>query len=498
MLSALTNLTSLDLGGNQISNIIAIQNMANLIYLSLGTNQISDVSPLSLDTDIEFLDLTNNSVSSIDVLSGLLELRTLYLDNNQISDVTALLNLTHIGEGGTKIPLPCKQYKGKCINLGLCDNQISDIQPLVNNSGLGSGDGVDLRCNPLSAISINSYIPALQDRSVTVTYIGPKYTLNLSANAGGTVATPGIGSFTRNCSEIVTLNTTANSGYMFVNWSGNTSNIANVSAASTNITMNGNYSIQANFGLAPIGFYGDANEDGIVNLSDYSRVRLMLFNKKPFTPGGDADEDGNLSLSDYSRVRLMLFGKKSTFSKYEVRYDFTSGNNSNKWARNSSITAPPPALNKTFETDTGWTNATTAQYNNISSTDGAVWNISGASGQYAALQCKFTIGSIVGSVANITSIGITLNGSAKTNGDILQLWAWNFISNSWKQLGIYGSTTTNFSMTTNITTCSAWTAWGKVYSNYIDSNGYMYILANLNNASENLYVDYIKLTVAHP
>ena len=254
--------------------------------------------------------------------------------------------------------------------------------------------------------------------------------------------------------------------------------------------MNGNYSIIANFGLLPTSFYGDANRDGKLSILDYSSVQLMRFGQLPFNPGADANRDGLLSILDYSSVQLMRFGQYPNISKYEVRYDFTSGADSNKWAKNSSIAAPPPALNKTFETDTGWVNATTTQYNNISfANDSTVWNISGTSGKYAALQCKFTI---IGVAANITSIGVTLNGSAKTNGDVLQLWAWNFSSGSWHQIG------SNSSMTTSIATYGVWTTWGKVYTNYIDGNGYMYILANLNNASESLYVDYFKLTVAHP
>ena len=382
-------------------------------------------------TNLTNLNLAINNISNISALTGLTDLHFLLLENNQISD----------------------------------------IQPIVNNSGIATSDYVSLQCNPLSTTSINTCIPALQARGATVTYIGPNYTLNLSPTNGGNVTAPNEGLHTYNCSQVVPIVATADTYYRFINWSGNTSTIANTSAANTTITMNGNYSIQANFGLAPTGFYGDANRDGL------------------------------LSILDYSSVQLMRFGQYPKVSKYEMQYDFTSGNGSNKWAKNSSISAPPPALNKTFETDTGWANASATQYNNISfANDSNVWNISGANGKYAAMQCKFTIGSIVGAAANITSIGVTLNGSAKTNGDILQLWAWNFSAGSWKQLGIYGSgsTATNFSMTTNIATYSAWTAWGKVYTNYIDSNGYMYILANLNNASESLYVDYIKLTVAHP
>jgi len=322
-------------------------------------------------------------------------------------------------------------------------------------------------------------------------------TLTLPSTLGGTVTTPGIGNYSYVCNTSVPITAVADPCYHFINWTGSgvdAGKVANPNASSTTILMDGNYSVQANF-IPTSGFYGDASGDCEIDIMDYASVRLMLFGKKAFNPGADANPDGELDIMDYASVRLMLFGKKPILAKYEVSYDFTSGNDSNKWAKSSSISAPPPALNKTFETDTGWVNATATQYNNISITDGAVWNISGASGKYAALQCKFTL---VEAAANITSIGITLNGSAKTNGDILKLWAWNFSSSSWKQLGIYGSGTTNFSMTTNIATYSAWTAWGKVYSNFIDSNGYMYILANLNNASEYLYVDYIKLTVAHP
>ena len=314
--------------------------------------------------------------------------------------------------------------------------------------------------------------------------------LNISSGANGNVTAPGTGrKDPYSCGQIVNLTAVADSGYEFVAWSGDTGTIANPTAASTNITMNANYSITANFGSPPTGFYGDANRDGKLSILDYSSVQLMRFGQLPFNPGADANRDGLLNILDYSTVQLMRFGQYPIVNKYEVRYDFTSGNGSNKWAKNSSISAPPPALNKTFETDTGWTNASAAQYNNISSTDGIAWNISGASGKYAAVQCKFTI---IGAAANITSIGITLNGSAKTNGDVLQFYAWNFSSGSWNQSG------SNFSMTTSIATYSTWTTWGKVYTNYINGSGYIYILANLNNASENLYVDYIKLIVAHP
>jgi len=41
---------------------------------------------------------------------------------------------------------------------------------LVDNMGLGAGDYVHLKWNPLSSDSINTYIPQLQARGVTVVY----------------------------------------------------------------------------------------------------------------------------------------------------------------------------------------------------------------------------------------------------------------------------------------------------------------------------------------
>jgi hypothetical protein len=46
---------------------------------------------------------------------------------------------------------------------------------------------------------------------------------------------------------VVNLVATPASGYAFVNWTGDVGPIADIDAASTTITMNGNYSITANF-----------------------------------------------------------------------------------------------------------------------------------------------------------------------------------------------------------------------------------------------------------
>ena len=79
-----------------------------------------------------------------------------------------------------------------------------------------------------------------------------QYTLTTTSTAGGTVTTPGVGTYTYNASQVVNLVATPNSGYRFVNWTGNVGTIANVTAASTTITMSGNYTITANFALGTL------------------------------------------------------------------------------------------------------------------------------------------------------------------------------------------------------------------------------------------------------
>jgi hypothetical protein len=75
----------------------------------------------------------------------------------------------------------------------------------------------------------------------------PQYTLVISSTAGGNVTSPGVGTFVYETGTVVSLNATPDTGYRFVNWTGNVSTIGNVTALSTNITMSGNYSITANF-----------------------------------------------------------------------------------------------------------------------------------------------------------------------------------------------------------------------------------------------------------
>jgi hypothetical protein len=79
------------------------------------------------------------------------------------------------------------------------------------------------------------------------------YDLTTSSTSGGSVSVPGEGTFTYNASRVLDLVAKADSGYKFVNWTGDVTTIANVNGATTTITMNDDYSIVANFAQIPPG-----------------------------------------------------------------------------------------------------------------------------------------------------------------------------------------------------------------------------------------------------
>ena len=105
---------------------------------------------------------------------------------------------------------------------------------------------------------------------------GESYTLTIASTAGGSITTPGEGTFTYDEGEVVNLLAEAEEGYQFINWSGDVGTIANVNAASTTINMNGDYSITANFETYEIGVYSIIYVPSTIKvMMDDSSVEMM-------------------------------------------------------------------------------------------------------------------------------------------------------------------------------------------------------------------------------
>jgi len=114
-----------------------------------------------------------------------------------------------------------------------------------------TGKWVELQCVVDTA---NNKITASVAHFTSFAVISPapvQYDLTISSTAGGQVTTPGEGTFTYNAGAVVNLVVEPDEGYRFVNWTGDVATIAGVNAASTTITMDGDYSIGANFEAIP-------------------------------------------------------------------------------------------------------------------------------------------------------------------------------------------------------------------------------------------------------
>jgi hypothetical protein len=77
--------------------------------------------------------------------------------------------------------------------------------------------------------------------------IPPQQNLTVSSTQGGEVVTPGEGTFVCYGGRGVILMAISDTGYHFVNWTGDVCNIADVNSAVTTIHMDCDCSIVANF-----------------------------------------------------------------------------------------------------------------------------------------------------------------------------------------------------------------------------------------------------------
>ncbi len=162
-LAGLTHLERLNLSLTEIFDLEPLTGLVNLQKLDLSWNRVNDLTALASMIQLKKLNLRGNQIRDITPLAGMVQLKELDLHDNQIRDIKPLANLTQIE----------KFY--------LHNNMIVDLKPLVDNPGLVNtnpvhleggfewrADVVTVRDNPLSDVSRNVYIPALEARGVIV------------------------------------------------------------------------------------------------------------------------------------------------------------------------------------------------------------------------------------------------------------------------------------------------------------------------------------------
>ena len=130
------NLTSLNLRGNELGNSISeLSSLTNLKSLYLENNYISDITPIENLTNLETLDLANNIIKDISPLENLTSLKRLYLSTNIIEDITPLSGLSHLED------------------LNISTNRIKEINALSNLNGLKKIILSNNRITDISALS---------------------------------------------------------------------------------------------------------------------------------------------------------------------------------------------------------------------------------------------------------------------------------------------------------------------------------------------------------
>lgn len=171
-----TDLTTLSLVGNQISDLRPLSGLAQLSMLFLKENAISDLGPLEALHGMHTLSLDDNQITVLTPLSGMAGLTNLYLNGNQIADLAPLAGLSsllllHLSLNAIT-NLSALSGLNNLADLELVSNQLTSVAPLLQCAGLGAGDNISLSGNALTQDAICNEVPVLQSRGAIVTFDG--------------------------------------------------------------------------------------------------------------------------------------------------------------------------------------------------------------------------------------------------------------------------------------------------------------------------------------
>jgi internalin A len=133
-LSSLSNLTKINLSGNNIVDIQPLSSLTKLVKVNLRRNNIIDIRALANFKNLTIVDLSENKIAELKPLSTLHEITELSLWNNRVSNLiplSELVNITKLSLGKNQIHSIEALYRLKKLDsISMNSNQISDIQPL--------------------------------------------------------------------------------------------------------------------------------------------------------------------------------------------------------------------------------------------------------------------------------------------------------------------------------------------------------------------------------
>lgn len=149
-LSSMTQLTELSLGRTGIVDLSPLSTLTQLTTLYVGFNGLADVAPLADLTTLTFLELTGNSIVDVAPLASLVNLTSLSLSANRIKDVSPLSALAE------RLALdPDGNLDAYLQNVSMPATTVGEVQESPAIGFLGSTDRVDV-VNSDPAVSIAS------------------------------------------------------------------------------------------------------------------------------------------------------------------------------------------------------------------------------------------------------------------------------------------------------------------------------------------------------
>ena len=257
------SLTLHSTGGVEVTTItgsVSIQLDAEIVFLGgddVGFTVDADdgdfAISLSIDNDSE-VSISHNvlagAVDGITTRGGLLDNSTVSIQDNQINENDYGVYLESVDSGSTV--LINSNHLADNDDYGLYVEDSTVIVDATENwwghpSG-PSGGAID----PVTETIANGTGVAVSEHvhfdPWLTAYI---YTLEISSTGGGSVIIPGEGTFTYEPGTKVDLIAITDTFYNFVQWTGDVGTITDVNYAATNITMNDDYSITANFSFGP-------------------------------------------------------------------------------------------------------------------------------------------------------------------------------------------------------------------------------------------------------
>ena len=314
-LAALTQLTELNLYDTAVSDVSPLTALTQLTWLGLSGTAVSDVSPLTALTQLTYLDLGGTAVSDVSPLANLTQLTTLYLYSTAgVSDVSPLANLTQL------------------TRLYLSGTAVSDVSPLLGLNLTGtSWDSIELRLTgcPLSYASIHTHIPAMQAKGIEIEFDNVAHPALLKTSGDGQ---EGIGRSALPSPFIVeamdahgkplvgvpiqfeirhgggtlsaqTATTDAQGKAQITLTLGRASGINKVKASSEGIQSYVLFTAVGT-GAAPQ-LVADVNGDGVVDLADLAIVAQAM-GKPVENPQADVNADGVVDGEDFAQVAANL------------------------------------------------------------------------------------------------------------------------------------------------------------------------------------------------